>query len=84
MATGQSRNGDAVISSEAALAGILALLATERDDRLGETPTDKQRRTELVLADAGLTATEIGIVLNKKPGTVAKAVSRARAKGSEG
>ena len=65
------------------MAGILALLAAEREDRLSGTPTDKQRRTELVLADAGLTAFEIGRVLNKNPGTVAKAVSRARAKGGE-
>lgn len=83
MTTSSSGDREAVVSSQSALAGILALLAAERDDRLNGVATDKQRRTELVLADAGLTASEIAAVLNKKPGTVAKAVSRARAKLTE-
>ena len=66
MATGSSAN-EGVVSAGGAMAGILALLAAEREDRLSGTPTDKQRRTELVLADAGLAAFEIGRVLNKNP-----------------
>jgi DNA-directed RNA polymerase specialized sigma24 family protein len=73
--------GSGVLRAEAALAGILALLAADRDDRLRDpNSSERARRTELVLADAGLTPQEISKVLNKKPNTVAKMISRARSK----
>ncbi len=73
--------GSGALRSEVILAGILALLAADRDDKLREvTSSDARRRTEVVLADAGLSPSEIGKVLNKKPNTVAKIIQRARAK----
>lgn len=69
--------GRAGVGQEAALAGILALLAADREDKISDLPA---RRTELVLADAGLSAAEIGSVLGKKSGTVARTISRARSK----
>jgi len=69
--------GGTVIGQDAALAGILALLAADREEKINDLPV---RRTELVLADAGLSTAEIGSVLGKKSGTVAKAISRARSK----
>lgn len=59
-----------------ATAGVLALLADERERR-----TDDQhepRRTELVLSDAGLTAPEIAALLGKNRDAVAKAITRGR------
>jgi len=72
--------GGQFIRSDAALSGILALLAADRDDRLRESNNGDRRKTELVLADAGLTAGEIGKVLNKKANSVSKTIQRARAK----
>jgi hypothetical protein len=36
-------------------------------------------RSEVILADAGFTAREIGVMVGKTPAAVAKAISRARA-----
>ena len=59
-----------------ATAGVLALLAEAQELRVDETR--EPRRTEIVLADAGLTAPEIAALLNKNEGAVSKAISRAR------
>ena len=77
------------LTSEQAMVGILALLAADREDRTASrdrVSSEQARKTELVLADAGLTAAQIGRILGKKPNSVAKTISRARAKGigSEG
>jgi len=79
--------GGEALSSELVMAGVLALLAAEREDRLAQKdrPSAEPRKTEVVLSDVGLTAAQIGRILAKKPNSVAKTISRARARnaGSE-
>ncbi len=65
----------------AALRGLLALQAAERNERLGNADP---RRTEVILADAGLSAVAIATVTGKKPDTVRKSIERARKKPAEG
>ena len=75
--------GNSLLSVEQVMAGILAMLVAEREDRLAALSRGKvePRKTELVLSDAGLSAYQIAGVLGKKPNTVIKTLSRARAKG---
>ena len=70
------------LTNEQVMAGVLGLLAAEREDRLAQKDRSgaELRKTEIVLADVGLTATQIGRVLGKKPNSVAKTISRARAR----
>lgn len=66
------------IPPESALAGILALLVEERESRV---VNDKDaKKTEAVLAAAGLTNESIAAVTGKKPDAVRKAIQRARGK----
>ena len=59
-----------------ATAGVLALLADERERRTDEK--HEPRRTESVLVGAGLTAPEIAALLGKNRDAVAKAITRGR------
>ena len=52
-------------------------MAAEREDRL-EPSANGARRTEVVLAGAGLSNSEIAALLDKKPDTVKKTIQRAR------
>jgi DNA-directed RNA polymerase specialized sigma24 family protein len=61
------------IRAEAALSGILALMAADREAD-GRPVAVK---TEVVLATAGLTYEEIAAVTGKKVGAVRKSVERA-------
>lgn len=67
------------INLEQAMVGVLAMLAADRDDRAnpGRRP-EERRKTEIILAEAGLTAGQIGQVLGKKANTVSKTIERAR------
>ena len=62
------------IRMEAALSGILAVIATQRD----ETDGSPRRKTEVVLADAGLNHQEIGQMLGKGADAVRKVIERDR------
>ncbi|HVE95075.1 MAG TPA: hypothetical protein VNB24_09155 [Acidimicrobiales bacterium] len=64
------------IDAATALTGLLALAAAQRDDPL--LPSDERRRTEVVLADAGLSLTQIALVTGRKYETVKTALRRAR------
>jgi DNA-directed RNA polymerase specialized sigma24 family protein len=61
---------------DAALAGILALLVDEREERAKQSKPDV--RTEVLLADVGLSVDEIVAVTRKNAGAVRKAIQRGR------
>ena len=65
-----------------ALIGILALLAADREERvIAQAKSGAElRRTEVVLADAGIAPAHIAQLLDKKPNSVLKTIARARAK----
>jgi DNA-directed RNA polymerase specialized sigma24 family protein len=58
------------------MVGILAILIAEREDRLAKT--DDPRRTEVVLADAGLSLSEIAMLTGRKYESVKTTIRRAR------
>jgi DNA-directed RNA polymerase specialized sigma24 family protein len=58
------------------LIGILALLAADRNERIEDKPP---RRTEIVLAEAGLTPQEIANVVGGNPEAVRSTIRRAQA-----
>jgi DNA-directed RNA polymerase specialized sigma24 family protein len=63
------------LSAEKALAGVLALIAADREDQLGDKDP---RKNEIVLASVGFNAREIAVILGKKPDAVTKTLQRAR------
>jgi hypothetical protein len=64
------------LSSESLLTAILALIVDEREH--GALHHDKQRRVEVVLADAGLPPALVSRVLNRNAGAVRMAIKRER------
>jgi DNA-directed RNA polymerase specialized sigma24 family protein len=61
------------------MAGVLALLVAEREDRLNEADQKyKPAKTEVILSTAGLSAGEIALLVGKTPGAVQKAIERGR------
>jgi DNA-directed RNA polymerase specialized sigma24 family protein len=66
------------LSADKAAAGSLALQIEEREVRLDEKHLP--RKTEVVLAGAGLSAPEISALMGKERGAVAKAISRGKRK----
>ena len=76
MATNQKAESRTGIRPESAMSGILALLIDEREER---TCDQKDvAKTEVILADAGLSIDEIATVTGKKYDTVRMAISRGR------
>jgi DNA-directed RNA polymerase specialized sigma24 family protein len=67
-----------VLSSEAAMTGILALLVEEREER---TKDDKAaEKIEVLLSKAGLSNEDISAVTGKQPSAVRMTISRAKPK----
>lgn len=64
------------LSVEKAMMGILALLAAEREERL--TDSGEAQRTEVILSNAGMTASEIGRVLGRSRDAVRMTITRAK------
>ena len=64
------------LSLDRAMVGILAILIADREDRL--TNSDDPRRTEVVLADAGMSLSEIVMLTGKKYEAVKTTIRRAR------
>lgn len=58
------------------LRAIVALLADERDRRTQDDAS--ARKTEVLLADAGLSSQLIAQLIGKQPDAVRKAISRAK------
>jgi hypothetical protein len=66
------------VPMDAAMAGILALLIDEREQR---TKGDREAaKTEVLLANAGLAVEDIVSLTRKKPDAVRKTIQRGRAK----
>jgi len=73
----RSRDAEERTNLEKTLAGILALLADEREQRIqGDRSAEK---TELVLARAGLSNEQIAVAVGKNYDAVRKTITRARA-----
>jgi hypothetical protein len=78
MASSRTSSQPHVISTEAATAGILALLVDARETR---TKDDTEaRKIEVLLASAGLSVEDIVALTGKKPDAVRKAIQRGRKK----
>jgi DNA-directed RNA polymerase specialized sigma24 family protein len=61
------------------LAGMLAILVAEREERLNGThEKNKPAKTELILSNAGLSPGEIAQVTGKNVAAVQKAIQRGR------
>jgi DNA-directed RNA polymerase specialized sigma24 family protein len=67
------------IEDSKALAGVLALLAADREERIESETEKSMTRTEIVLAQAGLAPAEIAHLLSKPEPGVRKAIQRGRA-----
>lgn len=66
------------IPPESAVAGILALLIDEREERAKDSKTT--RKIEILLANAGLSVDDIVALTGNKAGAIRKAIQRGRAK----
>jgi hypothetical protein len=66
------------ISLETAMAGVLALLVEERQERTKENKA--ATKIEVLLANAGLSVEDIVALTRKKPAAVRKTIERGRAK----
>ena len=76
MATRAKAQDRTVIGLESAMAGILALLIDEREDR---TRNQKDAaKTEVLLAQAGVSIEDIAAVTGKKYDTVRMAITRGK------
>jgi DNA-directed RNA polymerase specialized sigma24 family protein len=64
------------LTLEETMRGLLALQIADREERIAGAGSP--RRTDLVLADAGLSYAVIAALTGKKANTVAKAVERHR------
>lgn len=79
MAPTRQRQERPQISADSALAGILALLVDEREQRLNGDDR-KPPKTEILLANAGLSVDDIVALVDKKPDAIRKSIQRGRAK----
>lgn len=71
-----NRNEAQPLSEAKTLAAMLALLVADREERAA--PDSPKRKTEVILASAGLTAAEIAPLVGKKYDAVAKTIQRAK------
>ena len=66
-----------LLDQSKALAGMLALLVAQREEQLG-TEGAESRKTEVILASAGLQANEIAPLVGKNYDAVKKTIQRGR------
>lgn len=64
------------LDSDKALTGILAVLVADREERLSDR--SEPRKTEVVLAEAGLNYAEIAALTGKKYEAVKMSIRRSR------
>jgi DNA-directed RNA polymerase specialized sigma24 family protein len=60
------------------MAGVLAILVAEREERLNGTDENKPAKTEVLLSNAGLTPNEVAQIMGKNLDGVRKAIQRGR------
>jgi DNA-directed RNA polymerase specialized sigma24 family protein len=60
-----------------AINAVLALLVAQREERIGANGAEP-RKTEIILASAGLNANQIAPLVGKKYDAVAKTIQRGR------
>ena len=66
-------------NSSSVMAGVLAILVAEREERLnGTDEKNKPAKTEVLLANAGLTSGEIAQIMGKNVAAIQKAIQRGR------
>lgn len=65
------------LDQDKSLSAVLALLVAEREERLAGNGAEP-RKSEIVLAAVGLTASEIASVMGKTPDAVTKTLQRSR------
>jgi DNA-directed RNA polymerase specialized sigma24 family protein len=81
MTTPKPAKKDSITAPDAdkVMAGVLAILVAEREERLnGADEKNKPPKTEVLLANAGLSANEIAQVMGKNIDGVRKAIQRGR------
>jgi len=67
------------LPQDKALAGVLAILVAEREERLtGTDEKSKPAKTEVLLANAGLSPSEIAQLMGKNFEAVRKTIQRGR------
>lgn len=72
----QKKDETLELEQDKALAGVLGLLVAEREERLSDKKDP--RKTEVVLADAGLAIGDIAKLMGKKYDAVKMAIRRGR------
>jgi DNA-directed RNA polymerase specialized sigma24 family protein len=70
----------APLDSARALSAMLALLVAEREDQLADNTGNGTRKTELILANSGLNANEIALLVGKNVEAVRKTLQRGKGK----
>jgi DNA-directed RNA polymerase specialized sigma24 family protein len=76
--TPSDKSSDGLLDERAASAGLLALMADQREARLqGE---DSEVKTEVLLERADLSIAQMARLLDKKPDAIRKTLQRARKK----
>jgi DNA-directed RNA polymerase specialized sigma24 family protein len=73
MADESDRDSQVSRDSARVMRAVLALMAADRDERIDASP---QRRSEIVLADAGFSAREISIMTGRNYEAVRSALRR--------
>lgn len=76
MAAKQKKDETLELDQDKALAGVLGLLVAEREERLSDKKDP--RKTEVILADAGLAIGDIAKLMGKKYDAVKMAIRRGR------
>jgi DNA-directed RNA polymerase specialized sigma24 family protein len=76
MAATQKKDEALELDQDKALAGVLGLLVAEREERLNDKKDP--RKTEVILADAGLAIGDIAKLMGKNYEAVKMAIRRGR------
>lgn len=72
------RNEDSPIDLEVALVGLLALAIADREELMRDRP--EARKSEVILSNAGMDATQIARLVGKNVEAVRKTIQRARSR----